>query len=160
MNDVTFVVPFDDDAMVYDIDTHRYVLTEKYLTSIGVDLSIILNTESAPVPADIPKFFLKRVSFLVYSNIYSYGRSKEDKEYILACNPNLRDVIKDALVERVAYITDSGDMSTKTGALIQQGTRVDTKDLIASPQEENILRTAGLLHRGAYSFIKDETLVY
>jgi hypothetical protein len=158
MNDVTFAVPFNDAEMEYDATTHRYELTQKYLSSIGIDLSIILDTESAPL--DVPKFFLKRVSFLVYSNIYSYGRSKEDKEYILACNPNLREVIKESLVERIAYITDSGDMSTKTGALIQQGTRINTQDLIASPQEENILRTAGILHRGNYYFIKDETLVY
>jgi len=160
MTIVDFVEPFEDDAMRYDLDLHRYVLKTSYLASIGVDLNVILNTESAPVPADIPDLFLKRVSFLVYSNIYSYGRSKEDKEYILACNADLRPVLKDAMIERVAYITDSGDMSTRSGALIQQGTRINTLDLIASPQEENILRTAGLLHRGEYFFIKDKEIVY
>ena len=51
-------------------------------------------------------------------------------------------------------------MSTKTGALIQQGTRIDVKDLVASVEEEAILRSVGLLHRGNYEFVKDETLVY
>ncbi len=160
MSELVFIAPTNGDDMTYDLDTHRYVLNVDYVSSIGVDLSVILNTESAPVPADVPELFLKRVSFLVYSNIYKYGRSKDDKEYIMACNPNMREIIKEAMIERVAYITDGGDMSTKTGALIQQGTRIDIRDLIASPQEEDILRTAGLLHRGSYFLVKDETLVY
>lgn len=155
-----FVQPFDDDSMVYDFDKHRYILTEEYVRQMGIDLSLVLNTDFSPIPASVPSLFLDRVSKLVYSNIYRYGRSKKEKEYLLACNPELREVIRDAMLERIAYIIDSGDMSTKTGALIQQGIRIDVKDLIASVEEETILRSVGLLHRGNYQFVKDETLVY
>lgn len=157
---MNFVQPFDDDSMIYDFDKHRYILTEEYVRQMGIDLSLVLNTDFSPVPANVPALFLDRVSKLVYSNIYRYGRSKKDKEYLLACNPELREVIRDAMLERIAYIIDSGDMSTKTGALIQQGTRIDVKDLVPSVEEEAILRNAGLLHRGDYQFVKDETLVY
>lgn len=155
-----FVQPFDDETMVYDLNNHRYVLTEEYVRQMGIDLSLVLNTDFSPIPTSVPALFLDRVSKLVYSNIYSYGRAKKEKEYLLACNPEYRNVIRDAMLERIAYIVDSGDMSTKTGALIQQGTRIDVKDLVASVEEENILRSVGLLHRGEYQFIKDETLVY
>lgn len=155
-----FVQPFDDDSMFYDFDKHRYILTEEHVRQMGIDLSLVLNTDFSPMPASVPALFLDRVSKLVYSNIYRYGRSKKEKEYLLACNPELREVIRDAMLERVAYVVDSGDMSTKTGALIQQGTRIDVKDLVASVEEEAILRSVGLLHRGDYQFVKDETLVY
>ena len=155
-----FQNPYSNEQMTYSTTTHRYTLTEEYVRQMGIDLSLVLNTDFSPIPASVPGLFLDRVSKLVYSNIYKYGRSKKEKEYLLACNPELREVIRDAMLERVTYIIDSGDMSTKTGALIQQGTRIDVKDLVASVEEEAILRSVGLLHRGNYEFVKDETLVY
>jgi hypothetical protein len=64
------------------------------------------------------------------------------------------------MVERISYIYSSGDLSVKGGAIIEQGTRVETQDLIASPVEEDILRSVGILHRGKYHIQKDETLEY
>ena len=85
---------------------------------------------------------------------------KADKEYLLACNSDLRLVIRDAMMERLEYMVNSGDLSSKSGALITQGTRIDVEDLIPSIVEEMTLRAAGLLHRGKFDFVKDETLVY
>jgi len=157
---MTFTNPISDDNMTYNTEKHRYILTEEYVREQGIDLSLVLNTEHMPEPSKAPKLFLERVSFLVYSNIYKYGRQRAAKEYILACNPDMREVIKNAMIERIFYIYGSGDLSTKSGAIIENGTRVNTQDLIASPQEENILRTAGLLHRGEYYLQKDESLIY
>jgi hypothetical protein len=64
------------------------------------------------------------------------------------------------MFERLNYVTSSGDLSTKSGALIDQGTRVNTGDLIPSIIEEMLLRPTGLLHRGKFEFIKDLNLVY
>ena len=157
---MTFTEPFDDNQMTYSTDKKRYTLTADYVSNMGIDLSLILNTEQSSIPELVSDLFLDRVSLLVYNNIYSYGREKKNKQYLLACDPELRDVIRDAMMERIAYIVDSGDMSTKTGALIQQGTRVEVGDLVASPQELNILRSAGILHRGKYYFIKDDSITY
>jgi hypothetical protein len=155
-----FQNPYSDSDMTYDITSHRYILTEEFVRNQGIDLNLILETEMSPDPANVPALFLNRVSLLVYSNIYNYGRQFEDKQYLISCGSIYRDVIKEAMLERVMYIYNSGDLSSKSGALISQGTRVEVKDLIPSVTEEMILRSAGLLHRGSYQFIKDESLVY
>lgn len=156
----TFTNPVSDDTMEYKQEKHRYILTEEYVREQGVDLSLALNTDHLPEPSKAPQLFLDHVSLLVYTNIYGYGRQKAAKEYLLACNPQFRDVIRDAMMARIKYIYDSGDLSSKSGVVIENGTRVNRYDLIASPQEEQILRTAGLLHRGEYSITKDESLTY
>jgi len=160
MNTVVFQAPVDTDNMTYDFDKHRYILTEEYVRELGIDLGLQLDTEAAPEPSKVPAIVLDRVSTLVYTNIYHYGREKEDKEYLLACNPDLIPTIQDAMVERLRYMIDSGDLSTRSGALISQGIRIETRDLIPSVMEEMILRASGLLHRGEYYFVKDETIVY
>ena len=157
---MTFIEPFDDSQMRYDYEEKRYTLKKGYVSSKGINLSLSLNTDFAPEPSVVPDIFLNRVSQLVYQNIYSYGREKDKKEYLLACDPKLRNVIRDAMMERIRYIEASGDLSTKAGAMISQGTRIETEDLVASPQEERILRNAGILHRGAYVFIKNPDLTY
>lgn len=158
---MTFQAPFTDTTMTYDLNKHRYILKTDYLRQIGIDLGLVLDADYAPEPSKVPELVLDRISLLVYSNIYQYGRSREDKEYLLACNPELRDIIRDAMVERLRYMIDSGDLSTRSGALITQGTRVEVKDLIPSVVEEMILRPTGILHRGDFFLPnKDETLVY
>ena len=160
MNETIFTAPFSDDEMRYDGDKHRYVLTEEFVRNKGIDLGLELNADAAPEPSKVPELALERISLLVYSNIYNYGRQTKDKEYLLACHPELREVIRDAMLERLKYMIDSGDLSTRSGALITQGTRVETKDLIPSVVEEMILRPTGLLHRGKFVFIKDDSIVY
>ena len=155
-----FTQPFDNDEMTYNMEEHRYVLKEEYVRSRGIDLYLSLNTDFSPEPSSVPGIFLDRVSQLVYENIYDYGREAYNKEYLLACDPSLRSVIRDAMMERVRYIESSGDLSTKAGAIISQGTRVETQDLVPSPQEIKILRNAGILHRGRYYFIQDKSIVY
>ena len=155
-----FAAPYSDNKMIYNKEKHTYILTEEFIREQGIDLGLELNADAAPEPSKVPQLALERISLLVYSNIYNYGRQKEDKEYLLACQPELRPIIMDAMVERLKYMIDSGDLSTRSGALITQGTRVETKDLIPSVTEEMILRPTGLLHRGKFSFIKDLSLEY
>lgn len=157
---MVFQNPTSDQEMTYDIANHRYVLTEQYVKDMGIDLGLILDTAALPNPADGPRLLLERVSRLVYSNIYNYGRQKAVKEYMLACGDKLRPIIRDAMFERLNYITSSGDLSTKSGAIITNGSRIDVKDLAASVVEEMMLRAAGLLHRGEYSVQINTSLVY
>ena len=46
MEQVVFQAPFDDDAMTYDFDKHRYILAEDYVRSQGIDLGLILDRKS------------------------------------------------------------------------------------------------------------------
>jgi len=156
----SFQAPYDDDAMSYNSSKKRYILKEEYVRQLGIDLGLILDTQGSPEPSKLPALILDRISLLVYTNIYNYGRQVEDKEYLLACNSLWREPIRDAMVERLRYMVDSGDLSTRSGALISQGTRVDVKDLVAGVVEEMILRRYGILHRGRYDFVRDDTITY
>lgn len=155
-----FAAPYSDNQMIYSKEKRRYILTEEFVRERGIDLGLELDADAAPEPSKVPELALDRISLLVYSNIYNYGRQRADKEYLLACQPELREIIRDAMLERLKYMIDSGDLSTRSGALITQGTRIETKDLIPSVTEEMILRPTGLLHRGKFSFIKDLSLDY
>ena len=158
---MTYQAPFTDNSMTYNYDNHRYILKADYVRQLGIDLGLVLDTEAAPEPSKVVGLVLDRVSLLVYTNIYQYGRQKADKEYLLACHPELRSVIRDAMVERLRYMIDSGDLSTRSGALITQGVRVEVRDLVPSLVEEMILRSTGILHRGKFHLTdKDEALVY
>jgi hypothetical protein len=155
-----WAAPFSDNEMTYDFENHRYVLTPEYCRDQGIDLDIVINKELFPDTQTSVNIVLNRISLLVYTNIYNHGRVKEDKEYLMACDPTLRLIIRDAMFERLNYVTSSGDLSTKSGALIDQGTRVNTADLIPSVVETMILRPTGLLHRGNFEFVKNTDLVY
>ena len=157
---MTFANPYSDNQMTYDLNKRRYVLTEQYCKDNGIDLGLVLETSALPNPADGPRILLDRVSMLVYQNIYNRGRNKDIKEYMLACGQEIRSILRDAMFERLNYMTSSGDLSLKSGAIISNGSRVDIKDLAASMIEEQILRPTGVLHRGEFDIQLDKTLVY
>lgn len=159
MTNKVFIEPFSDADMVYDFDKHRYILTPQFCRNNGFDFDL-LDKDNFPDPQLAEDIVLNRVSLLVYTNIYNYGRTKKQKEFLLACDPDLRDIIRDAMFERLIYMNASGDLSIRSGALISQGTRVDTEDLVPSVTELMILRASGILHRGAYHFVIDEEKVY
>lgn len=158
MNTKLYQNPISDSEMTYDISKHRYILTMDYVRNRGIDLSLILDTAGHPEPANLPNQLLDRVSALVYANIYNYGRQKLEKEYMLACDPELRGIIRDAMFERLNYYTSSGDLSTKSGVLLNQGTKLDLTDKIPSVVEEMILRPTGLLHRGKVNVVINKSL--
>jgi hypothetical protein len=155
-----FIQPFNDADMVYNLNKHRYILTPQFCRDRGIDLDIIIHKDLFPDPQVAIDIVLDRISLLVYTNIYNYGRQKRDKEFLLACHPDLRDVIKEAMFERLNYVTSSEDLSVKSGALVSQGVRIETKDLVPSIVEEMLLRPTGLLHRGKYEFMIDESIIY
>ena len=155
-----FIEPFNDKDLVYDKAKRRYLLTPQYISDNGIDLALQLETAHLANPASAVDIAIERVSILVYENIYQYGRNRSDKEYLLACDPKLRNIIRDAMFERLTYMVNGGDLSARSGAVIGQGYRIEVKDLIPSVVEEMILRGAGLLHRGDYFFIKDESIEY
>lgn len=155
-----FIEPYSDEDMTYDTTTKRYTLTENYILNQGINLALELNTDGSPDPQALPGLVLDRVSLLVYSNIYNYGRTRATKEYLLACNPELRPIIRDAMRERLLYMITSGDLSKMSGASVNQGVRIETTDLIASVVEEMILRPTGMLHRGEFDVQIDTSLKY
>ena len=94
--------PYTDENMEYDYDNHRYVLTDKcVLDELNIDLIMRLNTRGSAVQQLQPKKFLKRVSAIVYTQIYRHNINNEVQEYILAKAPSARQIIKEAMLNQV-----------------------------------------------------------
>lgn len=157
---IEWIQPYSDANMQYDFSKHRYILTPEYCRLRGLDLDILIDKDLFPDPQQAVSIALDRISLLVYSNIYHYGREMATKQFLLACHPDLREVIREAMFERLNYVTSAGDLSLKSGALVSSGTRIETSDLIPSVVEEMILRPTGLLHRGKFEITIDDELVY
>lgn len=155
-----FQNPYSDNEMVYNFQDRRYILTSSFVQSQGVNLNLLLQTIRLANPNMAIPHFLNRVSKLVYGFIYGQGRTRPQKEYMLACNPDLRNVIRDAMMERVLYMLQSGDLSLQSGAIIQDGIRVEVANLIPSVVENQILLNSGILHRGKWSIVINDKLNY
>ena len=97
----------NDDYMTYDLQHHRYVLTQQALMdNRGITL-IDYFSESDNPEMDI-EIFLKRCSLELYSFIYKFNiRTRDLKEYILSL-PENRDGIQEALEEFVYAIVKNG----------------------------------------------------
>ena len=112
----TITYPFSDENMEYDYDNHRYVLTEKcVLDELNIDLLTRLNTRGHAVQQVQPKKFLKRVSDIVYTQIYKYNINNDVQEYVLAKAPSARAIIKEAMLNQVEFLLLNGDVSRYAG---------------------------------------------
>lgn len=120
------VYPFSDEMMIYDMNMHKYVLTEKYvLAELGEDLSVLLNTGGDVNPSTLPKRVLKRVSNSVYNYIYEYVWSSDFTERLMALYPPLRDRIKSMLIAQLQYVLDNGFVNHYSGINMAKGTALD-----------------------------------
>lgn len=96
-------LPFTDEYMRYDTFSHRYILTEKYITErFGTGFkSKNKNTLS---------LVLDRVSALVYGFIHEHNDSAM-QDYIIAKTFGGRNVILEAMSNQFAYMVLNGDLT-------------------------------------------------
>lgn len=148
------VLPFNDEAMTYDLTKHMYVLNEDYVVnSMGIDLLRLLKADEDPKRSSIVKRYLDRISMLVYNFIYSHCRNdiKDYVEFMLAKRENWREYIQQALEEQLIYVTRNGDLTTYNGIDLYKGTKLQIKreDTI-SPNTKDILSNGDILYTGYY----------
>ena len=139
----------------YDINKHQYYITDEYLQdnygfSLGDELAFDNDN-------DIDKF-IKRASSVVYTYIHkSNPDTAKIKDYMIASNTNLRDVVAQAIGEFLYSVSQYGyDNSSRTG--IDSKVQVSYKDLENAELPllaKDLLYTNGLLFRGTYSFTVD-----
>lgn len=148
------VLPFDSEAMNYDITLHRYVLNNDYvLNELGIDLLRDLNAQEDPKRSSIVARHLKRASLLIYSFIYSFARIdiKDYVEFMLAKREDWREPIQQALEEQIFFMRPNPDTSQTRGVNLMTGskTKLKREDAI-SPLAQDILQNAGILYTGFY----------
>lgn len=118
--------PVSDNYMVYDYETHRYVLTEKgVLSELGENLQVILDTGGDANPSTLVNRFLKKISQTVYLYLYRDSMNPDWTEYILATYPALRPWIKEMLLAQTLYTLENGFVNDYSGVNIAKGHTID-----------------------------------
>jgi hypothetical protein len=99
----TYLAPFDDDMLVYDIAHHWYLLNPNY----------VFNTLGEAIDETSSEW--KQLQYDLTNNLYSYiysfktGRKDHDQmEYELAKNQTYREVLCYCLLEQYKYAKTSG----------------------------------------------------
>lgn len=153
-------LPFNDDFMIYDLKTHRYVLTEKcVLNELGINLALRLNTSGDENPSAAISRALAEVSQKLYTWIYSHNVSlKMWTEYVLAKYEPCREIIKECLKNEVAYNLKNGDFYNYAGVNVTKGQSMDLTSLrdriVSYMTEQTLYQTLPngicLLYQGSY----------
>lgn len=105
-------MPFNDNYMRYDYNSHRYILTPTYLTEVlGIDIE--RRAGSSILAQNVINNALNRVSTLIYSYIYQFN-DKQTLNYIIASCNSARDIIKDIMGSQILYTLTVGDLTLST----------------------------------------------
>lgn len=160
------IYPYGDDAMVYDLDEHRYILTEQcVLKELNINLGVRLNSRGSATVQKVPSEILDQISQTIYGEIYKCSIFNDFQEYLLAKMPSARKIIKEAMKQQVLYFLVNGDTSRYSGIDIKNSKALDLKVLrnksVLDPRTEQILwkpiKETGLsiLYSGYYSINYD-----
>ncbi len=96
--------PYNDEYMIFDKFSHRYVLTEKdAFDNLAINLSERIPNEN------VRKRVLRNISIEIYNYIHSHNTANEWQDFIIAKTENGRNIIKEAMEEQLIYFLTVGD---------------------------------------------------
>lgn len=154
------VTPYDDIYMTYNTDTHRYTLT---VQSVDDAHFITKPFMTAAGSEEVAESRLDETSKDMYKYIYRMTRRGEKKrkvvEHMLAKNGDLRDVLRDSMLDMVRALIRSGYGLQKDLGWVNTatGTVFDFKDIPAiAPSAVDGLLAAGILFKGVYTYRIEE----
>lgn len=123
--------PFSDEQMKYDFEEHRYILTKEYvLKRSGIDLSKVLKPGFIDQPQQRVDNFLNQLSDEIYGWIYEHNADNDYQEYLLAKNPLLRNIIRNAMFQQVLYVLVNGDLNMYSGVNVKSGQIADQRKMV------------------------------
>ena len=112
------IYPYDDEYMIFDKATGRYILTEKYLIEkMGIDLSARINERNAVTPSALVNRLLRQGSNMVYNYIHAFNANNTFQDLLIAKLPSLRidqnciDVLERTVPELGTTILYIGDLT-------------------------------------------------
>lgn len=107
--------PYNDEYMIFDSDTNRYILTEKcVMDRIGLQLQEKVNERNAINQRAAINRILWQVSNAIYSYIHKFNYRTDIQDYIIAKVPSARKIIQSAMEEQLLYMSLKGDLSRST----------------------------------------------
>jgi len=154
-NTDTSIFPYNDDNMVYDLDSRQYLLTVSGVKNLlGENLETLLGDK------ELANFFNLEISDIIYNYTYSYARMSQIKykRWLIAKDEDLRELFKRILVAQTRYAIRSGAnlLGDMHGVNIERGKALDINALRGmievSSQALKMLTRSGLLYNGHLYF--------
>lgn len=138
----------NDENMKYDINLHRYVITDEAVASrYGISILDTVDSTSSTDTDQLSARLLSRVAMIIYTYIYRHAAVHDETEYVLSL-PRYRQFIEDAELELCyAMLINNTDPSIFYG---------DVNIDVLCPSSYAILASGGLLFRGRYVFLPDK----
>ena len=163
MNLEDIVFPYNDDLMVYDGKSHRYILKEKALDIVNSNWKKDL-TDKSPNGA---RNHLIATSIKFYNYAYTHSRSSNNQiNYLIAKRglksyPNMyeyRQAIINAMVDLAFYLLDNGDLSRISGVDLESMTSMSIETMRYEERDypqryKQTMVDLGLAYYGRYTFI-------
>lgn len=149
-----YIMPTNDSKMIYNLSTHRYVLTIDGASEIG-DVTIAYGDN---IQAERT---LKSISRTIYNYIFSHANraNRNIVEYWIATNAELRDAIYQAMCAQLEADLSSGqnDVKNQAGINFETNGIIDNKLLKAKSlciEAQQILENTipNILYAGSYAF--------
>lgn len=158
-------LPFADEKMKYDFNSHRYVLDmDDFNFRNGVVLSTELGSENSAVD------FLDSISEQMYNFVYdsaNFMRRENNikvKEYKMAKDHNIRNDIYLAMANfaKAALRTDIDIVGDEQRINVDTGVRIDIRNGDDIPMKTfRALNKTGILYNGIYAYdIEDYRVGY
>lgn len=145
-------LPYSDKEMRYDMNCHRYVLTE---TGVANGLNLVLKNElnmtGSMNEANEINNFLDEVSEDIYEYIYSHSSNRMITEYLLAKKQQYREAIKSAMLKQAKYMKLNGNIGDESGLNFLDGRYMEYDQIDGrriSMRARTVLANAGLLYSG------------
>ena len=141
----------NDEMMIYNERSRRYVLTEQCALALNIDLQASLNSSGVPFKNKLAAQILDRVSRTVYNFIFLHGDRAQKTSELEREDEYYRPFIKEALEEQLLYFMANGDINAVSRVNMQSGqeiSRAAKLDAAYAPEMENILAQSGILFCG------------
>lgn len=103
--------PYNDDYMVFNELSGRYVITEKALLSRGINLRARISRESMVSPETVIENLNVLASDMIYGFIHRYNADNATQDCLIAKVPQFRPLIMRAMLYQAEYIIFNGNLS-------------------------------------------------
>lgn len=152
------ITPFSDVQMEYIGKKHSYKLTID-----AVDNEFNISFVEFAGSKENAEQLLREIQGDHNKYIHKYNRRDETKrrvtEHLLAKNGDLRDVIRNSMLDMIRALIRSGYTLQKDLAWVhpERGTVMDLSNIPSiAPDARDGLLVSGILHKGPYSYIIDD----
>lgn len=109
------IQPYSDDFMIWDENTHHYILTEKALIEkVGINLRARMGDRSLITPEIAIKSFATTVSDMIYQFIHEHNIDNARQDFFIGSVPELRRIVQRAMELQAVYVSVQGNLYLST----------------------------------------------